>query len=116
MATAPVDDYIANLDEPRLSLARTLRDHLDASLPTATSAIWEGSPVWMINSTPIAGFKADSDRVVLLLWRAEEIDAHGAMAAAKSGKPATLALETPAQLHGPELRKWLSAAKELEGA
>jgi hypothetical protein len=111
-ATATVDDYIESLDEPLSSVARTLRDHMDANLAGAQGQIWHGHPVWLSGKTPLAGFKAYPKYVTLLLWRGQDISEE--LAPAGSDRMATLKISNPAELHGPTLRHWLNEASKLE--
>lgn len=111
-ATATVDDYIAGLEEPLSSVARTLRDHLDANLAGTEGHIWHGHPVWMAGKNPVAGFKAYPKHVTLMLWRGQDITED--LAPAGSDRMATLKITNPAELHGPTLRQWLNQASRLE--
>jgi hypothetical protein len=112
-ATATIDDYIDGLDEPLASVARTIRDHLDANLEGAQGQIWHGHPVWLSGKNPVAGFKAYPKYVTLMLWRGQDIS--DALTPAGSDRMATLKISNPAELHGPTLRGWLNKASTLEG-
>ena len=111
-ATATIDDYIAGLEEPLASVARTLRDHLDANLAGTEGHIWHGHPVWMTGKNPVAGFKAYPKYVTLMLWRGQDITDD--LAPAGSDRMATLKIANAAELHGPTLRQWLNQACRLE--
>lgn len=113
MPAATITEYIDSLSDPLNSVARTLRDHLDAALPTATGQIWHGHPVWMVDSTPIAGFKTYQDYITFMLWRGQAIDSAGALTATGAGEMATLKVARAAEVHGPALRTWLTQANNL---
>ena len=112
-ATATVDDYIEGLDEPLASVARTIRDHLDANLAGTQGHIWHGHPVWLAGKTPVAGFKAYPKHVTFMLWRGQDISE--SLTPTGSDRMATLKISNPAELHGPTLRNWLHEASKLEG-
>jgi hypothetical protein len=113
MAAATIEEYITGLDEPLTAVAVTLKEHLDATLSGSTGQMWHGHPVWMSDGNPIAGFKAYPDYVTFMLWRGQEIDTAGTLSPAGSGSMSTLKVSKAAELHGPDLRRWLSQAANL---
>lgn len=110
-----IDGYIAELDEPLAAVAITLREHIDRSLPATEGRIWHGHPVWMMGSTPVAGFKAHPNHITFMLWRGQEItDETGSLRPSGAGGMAVVKVSHAAQVHGPALRHWLERAAALE--
>jgi hypothetical protein len=50
------------------AICNKLRAEIDAALPTASSKIWHGSPVWFIGENPVVGYDVSSKGVKLLFW------------------------------------------------
>lgn len=58
MSTNEVDDYLAQLDEPKRSAVEHLRCSIAAVIPEAEQGLSYGVPVFRIDGKPIAGFSA----------------------------------------------------------
>ena len=111
---AAIDEYIAGLDAPNNIIAAALRAHLDTGLPDAAGQLWHGHPVWMIDKTPIAGFKAFPKYVTFMLWRGQSInDDTGTLAPSGSGDMATLKIADLDHLDREAIDDWLRQAWEL---
>jgi uncharacterized protein YdhG (YjbR/CyaY superfamily) len=58
MSASEVEEYIANLDEPKRTTLRQLRDTILSIVPKAEQVIAYGSPAFRINGKVVAGFAA----------------------------------------------------------
>lgn len=111
---ATIEEYIATLGSPNNAIAAALRSHLDTGLPDAVGQLWHGHPVWMMDKTPIAGFKAYPKYVTFMLWRGQSInDDTEALAPSGSGDMATLKISDTESFDGEALDDWLRQAREL---
>jgi hypothetical protein len=68
-----IDHYLASLPEPSRGIGTELRPILDAALPASNAVIWHGQPVWMRDKKPLAGFKAYTAYVTLMIWNGRDI-------------------------------------------
>jgi uncharacterized protein YdhG (YjbR/CyaY superfamily) len=59
-----VDEYIADLDEPKRSTLAQLREQLSSMLPKSTEEISYGAPVWVLDGKKVAGFCAFKNHLV----------------------------------------------------
>jgi hypothetical protein len=67
-----IDDYIAgHACQP---VQRALRELLDANLPQATGRVYHGHPIWLVDKTMVAGFKAYTSYVTFMLWDGQDVD------------------------------------------
>ncbi|SMH42260.1 hypothetical protein SAMN06295885_1939 [Rathayibacter oskolensis] len=108
-----IDDYIAAQPEAMRPVCTALAAVLDGSLERAEGTLWHGHPVWMIGKTPVAGFKAASKAVTVMLWRGQDIDAPG-LAPAGSFRMANAKIATVDQVDAEQLGAWLREAEALE--
>jgi hypothetical protein len=51
-----------------------LRGLIDSALPSATSKVWHGSPVWFLDENPVVGYNATAKSVNLLFWNGQAFD------------------------------------------
>ena len=58
MSQQEVDDYLANLDEPKRTTLRRLRQTIVSIVPEAEQGISYGMPVFTLHGKVIAGFAA----------------------------------------------------------
>jgi len=109
-----IDEYIATLGTPIDAIATALRSQLDTGLPDAVGQVWHGHPVWMMGTTPIAGFKAYPNYVTFMLWRGQSInDDTETLAPSGSGDMATLKIADINGFDAEALDDWLRQAREL---
>jgi hypothetical protein len=71
---ATIDEYLDGVPAPLRPVGDQLRALLDAGLARATGQVWHGHPVWMVGKTPVAGFKAYSSYVTLMIWPGARVD------------------------------------------
>ena len=108
-----IDDYAAAQSEAVRPVCASLASVFDANLERAEGTVWHGHPVWMIGRTPVAGFKAASKAVNVMLWRGQDIDAAG-LTPSGSSRMANVKIATPEQVDADQLGTWLRAAEALE--
>lgn len=117
MASTPVATYVAGLAEPLREVAERLVEIFDESLPGRDGAMWHGHPVWMDGKTPVAGFKAYTSYVTLLLWQGQRIDdPTGRLSASGSAQMASTKIATVADLEADSVAGWLRAVDSLPAA
>ena len=58
MSQKEIDDYLANLDEPKRSTLRHLRRTIQSIIPKAEEGISYGMPAFRLDGKVIAGFAA----------------------------------------------------------
>ncbi len=66
MAIEEVDEYLANLDEPKRFALQQLRKSILAVIPDAEQGLSYGVPAFRIDGKPIAGFSAAKNHVSYL--------------------------------------------------
>lgn len=117
MASIPVSTYVAGLAEPLREVGGRLVEILDSGLVGREGVMWHGHPVWMDGKTPVAGFKAYSSYVTLMLWQGQRIeDPTGRLAAAGSAQMASTKIATVADLEADTVLSWLHAVDALPAA
>jgi len=67
-ATTTIDAYLAGLGAPQRDIADALVPILDTGATDAVGRVWHGHPVWLIDGTPVAGFKAYPKYVTFMIW------------------------------------------------
>src|SRR5512145_1107226 len=74
-ATVSIAAYDAAQSVAEASVCRQLRAEIERALPTATSKVWHGAPVWFIGDAPVVGYNvASKGGVVLLFWNGQTFD------------------------------------------
>jgi uncharacterized protein YdhG (YjbR/CyaY superfamily) len=66
MSRKEIDDYLANLDEPKRSTLQQLRQTIASIIPTAEQGISYGMPAFRLHGKVIAGFAAFKDHLSYL--------------------------------------------------
>jgi uncharacterized protein YdhG (YjbR/CyaY superfamily) len=66
MSAKEIDEYLANLDEPRRSALERLRQTIASIIPEAEQGLSYGVPVFRISERPIAGFSAAKNHLSYL--------------------------------------------------
>ena len=117
MASTPVSTYVAGLAEPLSQVGERLVEILDEGLPGCEGRMWHGHPVWMDGTTPVAGFKAYSSYVTLMLWQGQRIDdPTGQLAPAGSAQMASTKIATVDDVEPDTVLGWLRAVGALPAA
>jgi hypothetical protein len=112
--TAGGADPIAAYAEPQTpafrAICEALRPLIDAALPTATSKVWHGSPVWFIDDNPVVGYNATAKGVNLLFWNGQAFD-EPALKPVGKYRAAQAVFDDAAAIDAKEIRRWLKKAK-----
>ena len=66
MSRQEVDEYLANLDEPKRATLQQLRQTICSIVPDAEEGISYGSPAYRLRGNVIAGFAAFKDHLSYL--------------------------------------------------
>jgi hypothetical protein len=115
-ATKPVgiDDiagYAKTRSPDHAAICGALRKEIDSCLPTATSKIWHGSPVWFIGENPVVGYNVTSkNEVCLLFWNGQSFDEQVFKPVGKGGKAAQISFANVFEIDTKILRRWLKKA------
>jgi hypothetical protein len=106
------DEIAAYADAQQASrgaMCNTLRTLIDSALPTATSTVWHGSPVWFIDDNPVVGYNVTAKGVHLLFWNGQALNEPDLKPVGKYG--AAQAVFTSADdIDGRAIRGWLKTA------
>src|SRR5262245_42092603 len=106
----PITAYAADKSPAHRIVCETLRGHIDAALPKATSKIWHGGPVWFDGENPVVGYDARAKGVNLLFWNGQAFDEPDLKPVGKYGAAqATFADES--EIDAKTVRRWLKKAK-----
>jgi hypothetical protein len=92
------------------ALCASLRNSIDAALPTATSKIWHAIPVWFIGENPVAGYTAKPAGVTLLFWNGQSFGEPSLEAVGKF-HAAQMKYSDVADIDAKALARWLKKAK-----
>ena len=96
------------------AICGALRKEIDSCLPTATSKIWHGSPVWFIGENPVVGYNVTSkNEVCLLFWNGQSFDEPVFTPVGKGGKAAQILFTDMSKIDPKILRRWLKKAGTL---
>lgn len=66
VTSAEIDDYLADLEEPKRSTLQVLRKTINEVVPEAEEGISYGSPAFRLRGTVVAGFAAFTDHLSYL--------------------------------------------------
>jgi hypothetical protein len=70
----PIAAYSKGQPAAFRAICDRLRGLIEPVLPTATSKVWHGSPVWFIGENPVVGYNATAKGVNLLFWNGQAFD------------------------------------------
>lgn len=112
-ASANADGQIAEYTQAQSLAHRAMCDHLrkliDATLPTATSRVWHGSPVWFIDNNPVVGYSATAKGVNLLFWNGQAFDEPDLRSVGKY-RAAQALFHNATEIDAKVIRRWLKKA------
>ncbi len=86
-----------------------LTKEIQAGLPTAESKVWHGSPVWFLESNPVAGFAVRKNSVQLLLWSGQTFK-EKKLVPKGSFKAAEISYVDVKEINSKDLKRWLKKA------
>lgn len=108
-----IDDYYAGLTGVTADACNNLRELIVSELPTATSKVWHGHPVWFINDNPIVGFSRKRGGVQLLFWSGQSFAQRGLVPVGKY-KAAELDVPSVSDINETQLRGWLKESHVIQ--
>jgi hypothetical protein len=94
-------------------ICATLKKEIDGVLPTATSKIWHGAPVWFLDENPVVGYSKRKAGVTVLFWSGQSFTEKG-LSKEGSFKAAQVVYVQAADIRVTQLRKWLREAKRVQ--
>ncbi|MEU2613782.1 DUF1801 domain-containing protein [Micromonospora sp. NPDC007271] len=113
-----VNDYLAGLDAPLRETGEKLRTVIEAALPEAPGAMWQGHPVWGLGDrpgkTPVCLVKAYSSYVTFGLWRGQEVGDVSGRLVPGARRMASVKLRTVDEIDPDLFTGWLRQAYALE--
>jgi hypothetical protein len=114
---ATVDEYVASLDGPFRDVAAKMVSLIDAAMPDAPGAMWQGHPVWSAGEKPgkqpVALIKAYPKYVTFGLWKGREVDDPDGRIDT-SGSMASVKLASVDDIDEALFTGWLKQARALE--
>ncbi len=90
-----------------------LRTEIAKALPTATSKLWHGSPVWFIDENPVVGYSVQKTGVNVLFWSGQSFE-HPGLQPEGSFKAAEITYLTVDDVKLSDLRTWLKECKTVQ--
>jgi hypothetical protein len=92
------------------TICEVLRELITIALPSATSKVWHGSPVWFIKANPVVGYNATAKTVNLLFWNGQAFDEPGLKPVGKY-RAAQAVFRDVAEIDPKVIRRWLKKAR-----
>jgi hypothetical protein len=111
MPSADITRYGAKQDVQRAAICNALQNSIDASLPSASSKLWHGIPVWFVGENPAVGFQARKTGVMLMFWNGQHFD-EPELEASGSFHMAQKAYNDASEIDTEKLTRWIVKAGE----
>lgn len=111
--TKEIKDYNASLADNDKVICDQLMECIYENIPTATSKIWHGSPVWFLNDNPIVGYGKLKDCVRLLFWSGQSFN-EPSLADEGSFKAAEARYKDISEINEGDLKRWLEKSKVIQ--
>ncbi len=111
MPSADITKYGARQDAQRMAVCNALQNSIDSALPSATSKLWHGIPVWFVGDSPAVGYQARKTGVMLMFWNGQHFDEPG-LEASGSFHMAQKAYNDASEIDAATLTRWLKKAGE----
>jgi hypothetical protein len=108
----PIAAYAATQEPALGAICDHLQDEIDSAIPTASSKIWHGSPVWFIGENPIVGYSVRAKRVDLMFWSGQLFDEPLLKPVGKD-KAAQIGIGDKSGIDFTELARWLEKARTV---
>jgi hypothetical protein len=114
MTPSAIASYNVTVQPPLRPIVERLTELLDAGLPGAEGTVWHGHPVWKAGAAPVAGFKAFTAWVTLLLWQGQRIDdPSGTLTPSGAGQMASIKIASLAEIDEAAINAWLGQVTAL---
>ena len=111
MPSADITQYGARQDAQRAAICNALQNSIDALLPSASSKLWHGIPVWFVGENPAVGFQARKTGVMLMFWNGQHFD-EPELEASGSFHMAQKAYNDVSEIDAAKLTRWVVKAGE----
>ena len=108
----PIAAYALTQSRELRAICEKLQAEIDTALPSATSKIWHGSPVWFLNENPIVGYSIRQQQVNLVFWSGQLFD-EPRLAPLGKDKAAGVAFQHGSDIRLAELRRWLRKSRTI---
>lgn len=107
-----IQKYNASQAVSDQAICNRLMDIINRSLPTATSKIWHGSPVWFIDGNPIVGYSKLISSIQLLFWSGASFEDR--LQPIGKFKAAEVRYRDVADINTEDLTRWLQKSTEIQ--
>lgn len=111
MSKTTVDEYLTALPDTLRPAADALRVVLDSGLSAAEGRVWHGHPVWLVDKTPVAGFKAYTSYVTFMVWGGQRVDDPSGRLQPGSRDMASVRVASVDEVDGGAFAGWLAQAE-----
>lgn len=108
-----IESYNASLGPTDKEIAEILSVEIAAGLPTASSKVWHGHPVWFLDGNPIVGYSKQKDCINLMFWSGQSFDEEG-LSPEGSFKAAEVKYTDKSQINLDDLHRWLSKSENIQ--
>jgi hypothetical protein len=92
------------------AMCEKLRVLIDAAMPSATSKLWHGSPVWFIDDNPVVGYNAAAKSVNMLFWNGIALGEDALQPVGKYRAAQAIFVDAD-EIDSRTVRRWLKKAK-----
>lgn len=90
-----------------------LEELLRSGIPTATSKLWHGHPVWFLEGNPIVGYSVQKGGVRLMFWSGASFDEPLLIGTSKF-KDASIFYNSLDEIDEEYIMVWLKKAKTIQ--
>ena len=108
-----ISSYSAAQTPANKAICDRLADEITRWLPTATSKVWHGGPVWFIDGNPVAGYWVRKKSVQLLFWSGQSFDEPGLKSEGKF-KAAEVHYTGMEEINSTGIQRWLAKAAIIQ--
>jgi hypothetical protein len=109
-----IKEYNASQSQADKVLCDLLQKEIDKGLPSATSKIWHGHPVWFLDSNPIVGYSKLKDGVRLMFWSGADFDEEVLQPGSGKFKDASITYTDRTQINTAALQRWLKKSEKIQ--
>ena len=95
------------------AICNQLAAELTLGLPSATSKVWHGGPVWFLDGNPVAGYWVRKAGVQLLFWSGQSFDEPSLKPEGKF-KAAEAHYKDAAEINSADVQRWLAKAAVIQ--
>lgn len=111
--TKDIAEYNDSLPAESKAICLLLHEVINQHMPSATSKLWHGHPVWFLEGNPIVGYSNLKNSVQLLFWSGQSFDEPGLIAEGKF-KAAQIRYTNLNEVNKEILKIWLKKAESIQ--